>query len=228
MVLPIGLQIRDLDNHWHLRLCRQENMMKGQRRRPAKKTRTGPGIRDGTVYGGKHNASLLEMPDRLPNCAEGSGDKVHPDLFASFILRAASALGIRDGEHQGPQPLPAQPRKDEIKVAKVDAHHHQAATGKFGTLDQLLGGRVRDDQAPGELRFLDVMIQVEDGTRRMAKCITDGLIQCLFFQRFPTRDPLVGAYGPDHWGISLAGELSGYKIGQGVTQPQREGTPQGG
>ena len=69
MVLPIGLQIRDLDNHWHLRLCRQENMMKGQRRRPAKKTRTGPGVRDGTVYAGKHNASLLEMPDRLPDCA---------------------------------------------------------------------------------------------------------------------------------------------------------------
>src|SRR5512140_105524 len=94
----------------------EKNRMHGKRGRTTKETQMQFRFGDGPVDPGHHHTSLLEVSDRLPQPAYRTRNKIHPRSLAYFIFHAASTPGIRDGEHQWFQTLPAKPLKRQIEV----------------------------------------------------------------------------------------------------------------
>ena len=97
----------------------EKNSMHGKRSGTAKKEWTKFRLGDGPVDPGHHHTALLKMPDPLPECAKRGRKKFHSDSPAHFIFHLTPPLWIWNRERQWLHPLPAEPLKDEIKVAEM-------------------------------------------------------------------------------------------------------------
>src|SRR5687768_11206211 len=119
MIFPIRLEICSCDDNRNVCFAGEKDVMDGKRSRASKKAWTDLRLVNGAVDSRQHHTAALKMLQRLFESTHRSRDEVHARLFANLVLYLTPTLRLGNRQHQGFQPIPAQPLKDEIKVAEV-------------------------------------------------------------------------------------------------------------